>query len=94
MLAFAVSSHDFTATLASEGYLCLEGFAPRQHPERDDFLDSARFDRIPVAEHRVVSCNIAVRLVMLQSQQLLAQHRVAPQHSSLLAGRLWQDSRH
>jgi hypothetical protein len=33
MLALAVSSHNFTATPKGEGYLCLEGFAPRQRPK-------------------------------------------------------------
>ena len=48
--------------------------------------DVARFDGIPAAECRVTSCNIAVRLMILQSQQLLAQLRVAPQRLALPAG--------
>ena len=67
MLALAVSSHDFTATLVRVRDTFIEGFAPRQRLQRDGFPDDARFDGIPAAERRVTPCNIAVRLVILQS---------------------------
>ena len=67
MLALAVSSYDFTATPSGVRDTFIEGFAPRQRPRKDGFPDDARFDGIPAAERRVMSCNIAVRLVMLQS---------------------------
>ena len=61
MLAVATSSLDFvTIPWRDEGYFCPEGFAPRQRPRGDGFPDDARLGRIPVAEHRVESCNIAV----------------------------------
>jgi hypothetical protein len=67
MLALAVSSRDFTATPSGVKDTFIEGFAPRQRPQSDGFPDDAHFDGILVVEHRVMSCNIAMRLMMLQS---------------------------
>jgi hypothetical protein len=43
-----------------EGYTCPRSFAPRQRFRGNGFPDDARPGRIPVADHRVESCNIAV----------------------------------
>ncbi len=49
-----------------EGFIVPKASHPISIP-RNGFPDDAHFGWIPVAEHQVMSCYIAVRLVMLQS---------------------------
>ena len=87
MLAVAASAHASAATRLGVATLSPGLQTPPACPERSRRVaGDARLDRVPVAEHRVESCNIPVSVLIFQSPQPHEQPRVAPSRCWAAAG--------